>query len=138
MIGLMMSKKLYYLACPYSHPKKKVMDARFKEVTRVAAELTKRGLVIFSPISMNHYYSDHVKISKSWDFWAEHDKTFLARCDGLIVCMHMPGWDNSVGVRAEMDYAEELGIPIRLLTLDETGRKLNVSFINTIEIPYRG
>jgi dCTP diphosphatase len=42
----------------------------------------------------------------------------LSKCDRVIV-LKLPGWENSKGVAAEIARAEELGLPIEWMEMDE-------------------
>ncbi|WP_321820729.1 MULTISPECIES: DUF1937 family protein [unclassified Burkholderia] len=44
---------LHYLASPYSHPDKSVMEARRVAVCRKAGELIAAGIAVISPIAHN-------------------------------------------------------------------------------------
>lgn len=103
--------KLTYLACPYNDPDPKVREERFHAVNREAARLMQLGEFIYSPISHNHPIAEAHGLPKGWDFWEPYDTAFLESCRLLIV-LKLPGWENSKGVKAEMEIAQKLGIPI--------------------------
>ncbi len=108
--------KLIYLACPYSSDSQLVMHQRHLEVTFAASKLVAQGYHIFSPITESHLYQMYNSdIQKGWDYWKEHDEMMLSRCDVLWVLM-LKGWDESIGVTAEIDFAEANSIPIRYIT----------------------
>lgn len=47
-------------------------------------------------------------------FWLEHDLAILARCDKMIV-LQLDGWEDSVGLKAEIDFATGRNIPIEFM-----------------------
>jgi len=102
---------IVYLAVPYSHPDPKIREERFKLVNKKAAELINEGYHVFSPISHSHPIALEGDLPKSWDFWSEYDRAFLKCCEKMFV-YKLPGWDVSVGVKGEIEIAEELGIEI--------------------------
>jgi hypothetical protein len=53
-----------------------------------------------------------------WSFWEQYDRKFLERCDEVVVLM-LDGWEESVGVQAEIRIAGELGKPVRYLAPEE-------------------
>jgi len=106
-----MSKSLIYLATPYSHPNRAVRVQRFKIANQVAAELMKKGLHIFSPISHTHPIAEEGGLPLDWQFWESYDRAILAACRELWV-LRQEGWETSKGVRAEIAIAEELSIPV--------------------------
>lgn len=102
---------LLYLASPYTHPDKKVMNRRAKEVTECAIKLLLHDIFTFCPISYNSPWSrSKWTLPHEWTFWEKFDCVFLSRCNGIVV-VTLDGWDKSVGVLAELEYAKKLKIP---------------------------
>lgn len=99
--------QLAYLACPYSHQYRRVRIQRYEAITRFAGKLMREGYAVFSPITHSHPIEATFPEASGWEFWKDQDLPILARCDLLIVAT-FPGWENSVGVGAEIAYAEEL------------------------------
>ncbi len=114
---------MIYLASPYSHPDPVVRQERFDAVCQAAAQLMRRGVAVFSPISHSHGIT-RFGLPTDWGFWRQYDTAFLSACRQLWVLM-LPGWDTSVGVTAEIQLAGQLNKPVRYLdpvslTIDET------------------
>lgn len=105
---------LYYLASPYSAPAAGVREGRWRSACAVVAQLSRVGLAVYSPIVHGHHLAVCHGVLGDWDWWAEIDRIFLARCDELWV-LALPGWEASRGVNAERCIARELGRPERLL-----------------------
>lgn len=107
--------QVVYLASPYSHEDSVVRQHRFEEVCKLHAELLRQygeTTTFIGPIAMSHPVSTLGGLSDtSWNFWAEHDKALINKCDELWV-IKMDGWERSTGVSAEIAYARELLIPI--------------------------
>jgi len=103
---------MIYLGCPYSHPDPAIVQKRFEYVTRVAGALMKRGYVVFSPITHSHPIAMLEKMPGTWEFWAEQDLHILALCDELHV-LELPGWQQSVGLRAEINAAVHAGLRVK-------------------------
>lgn len=57
---------MIYLASPYSHPEPRIKEARF----RAAAQLFKRGHLVFCPIAMSHPLAVYGNMDGSWETWA--------------------------------------------------------------------
>lgn len=108
-----------YLAGPYSHPDAETREARFNELNSVAARLMESGYTVFSPISHSHPIADHLPDERrcSWEFWRGQDFPLLEWADALVVYT-MDGWEESVGVQAEIAHAEKLGKPVHHLDPD--------------------
>jgi hypothetical protein len=105
---------MIYLATPYSHPDRAVRELRFREVNRVAAELMRAGVHVFSPISHSHSISLMGNLPTDWGYWKEYDRAMLKNCEKLVVLMQL-GWHESEGVQAEIALAKELGLPVEFL-----------------------
>jgi len=102
---------IIYVATPYSHTDPEVRIKRFEEVNKFSAKLLAAGINCFSPISHSHPIAVSGGAEVSWQFWEQFDKEFLDHCEGMIVYMQ-DGWDKSVGVNAEVQYAKFNGTPV--------------------------
>lgn len=111
-----MSGKLTYLACPYTHADPAVKAARFDAANRASAKLMKEGHLVFSPISHTHPIALAGELPGDWHFWKDYDQAFIEASRELIV-LKEAGWQESVGVQAEIKIATELGIPVSYMTL---------------------
>lgn len=105
---------LRYLASPYSkYPGGR--EEAYQEACKMAANLMEKGYNIFCPIAHSHAIETlGMTDVHDGDWWLKQDFAVLENCDELLV-YQMPGWDESYGVRQEIDYAEQLGIPIKYL-----------------------
>lgn len=73
------------------------------------------GRVVYSPITSMHYLAKtHAFFGEGDDFWLRHDLAILARCDRLIV-LQLEGWEQSEGLRREIEFATEKNIPIEYI-----------------------
>jgi len=106
-----------YLANPYTHWDPDVKRRRFELASQAAAAIFRMGLVVFSPIAMTHPMALYGKIDGLWDTWARFDHAFILSCRELWV-LKLPGWDKSTGVNAEIEFAEENGIPVKYVEPD--------------------
>lgn len=105
---------LVYLATPYSHPDADVRERRFHEVNRVAGDLIRKGIHVFSPISHSHSIAMDGDLPKDFEFWQAYCRVMLRACGKMIVLMQ-DGWKESVGVKAEVAIAREMGLPVEFL-----------------------
>jgi hypothetical protein len=90
------------------------MILRHLLVTAVGDKLILEGKHIFSPITESHMYQQYGDAGHKWDFWEKHDKLMLRKCDELWV-LTLPGWEESVGVQAEIQYANQRKMPIKYI-----------------------
>lgn len=105
---------LVYLACPYSHKDPAVKEQRFRLANAAAANLMQQGMPVFSTITHNHPIALKHNLPGDWKFWEGYNRAFLSCSHKLIVLM-ADGWEDSVGVQAEIAIANELGINIEFL-----------------------
>ena len=105
---------LVYLATPYSHDDPAVREQRFRVVNRVAAELMRDGMHIYSPISHTHPIAMASDLPKGWDFWEQYDRVVLDACVKVVV-LRQDGWEESTGVKAEIEIAKELRLPVEFI-----------------------
>lgn len=96
----------YYLATPYSRYAAGHEQA-FRDAAEQTAILMKAGLVVFSPFVHCHPLHVYGAMGGQTDFeaWRRVDETMMRKACGLIVCK-LPGWDESIGVAAEIDWFE--------------------------------
>ena len=112
-----MSRGITYLACPYSYPSREVRQSRFESANRAAGELMVRGLIVFSPVSHSHMIAEQCNLPFDFTFWREWNLAFLALSKQMYV-LRCLGWTESVGLKAEMDYAIEAQIPVFFMDED--------------------
>lgn len=105
-----------YLATPYSSTEAYVREQRFMQACVIAGQLMGDGFVVYSPIAHSHPIAGLVDLPTSWEFWQTQCVAMLRVSSVLVVAM-MDGWQESVGVQAEIALAKELGIPVEYLEL---------------------
>ena len=113
-----MQHKLTYLASPYSHPDATVREKRFKDVSEATTKLLKKGVYAFSPIAYNHPMHEEYGLPTDWGFWKPYDIAFLERCSDMVV-LQLEGWDISIGVAAEVEFALANNIPVSYVKLED-------------------
>jgi len=117
-----MPSALIYLCSPYTHPDGAVRQARFEAACRAAATLIRQGKIVFSPIAHSHAICRY-GLPLDWRFWRRHDLALLALCDEVVV-LKLDGWQQSVGVRAEIAAARTLGKPVEFLAADSQAEEI--------------
>lgn len=105
---------MLYLASPYSGINKEMQYRRFELACHCAGLLMASGLRVFSPIAHSHPIATLCNLDLDWAFWKELDREMIRRCDQFAVLM-LPAWEDSVGVRAEIQIARELGRIINVI-----------------------
>jgi len=105
---------LTYLATPYSHPDAPVREQRYRAACAIAAVLTARGDLVYSPVAHGHGIALSGSLPVTWEHWKRLDLRMLRACDSLTVAC-VTGWENSHGVLAEIAAAREMGLPVRFV-----------------------
>lgn len=105
---------LVYLAAPFSHPDPEVSWHRLHTVSGYAAHLLDRGILAISPLSHGAQL-DSPGIPDS--VWYELGLRILEGCDQLWL-LALNGWDDSGGVRLELERARQLDIPVYVVSPD--------------------
>ena len=113
---------MIYLASPFSHPDAGVRQQRFEAACRAAAALIRQGKTVFAPIAHSYGICAH-GIPHDWQFWQRHDRRYLEVCDEVVVLM-LDGWQESVGIQAEVAIAREFGKPVTFLSASTRTKEL--------------
>lgn len=95
-----------FLACPYGHKDKTVMEQRFQACNGVAAKIARSGAVVFSQVSMSHPINQQLTdmdMAAIGKMWAPIDAVFMEAMDELVV-IDMAGWKESSGVAREIEF----------------------------------
>lgn len=101
---------LIFVSCPYTDEDPVVIEGRMAVVYNQVAKLARLGHIPVSPLLM-HTVNTHYHLPKDWDFWGRYSIELLAQCGAMVVLM-VKGWEESVGVKAEVEYAQAHNIPI--------------------------
>lgn len=101
-----------YLASPYTHESKIIMEGRYYAALDAAAALIQAGHNVFSPIVHSHHIGKVLGNGSDSAFWTNLDLSFIDRWADAIAVLCIPGWWRSAGIMREMDVADIIGIPI--------------------------
>lgn len=105
-----------FLAGPYGHADREVVEQRFHEANAVAARIARSGSTVFSQISMSHPINSHLPdLDKAGigKLWAPIDQVFMDAMDEIVV-IDGPGWQESAGVKREMEFFKSKGQRVSL------------------------
>lgn len=104
---------MIYVGSPYTHPDPAVREARYQQTLAFTAHHMLRGLPIFSPIVHCHPLALAFRMPGDFHFWRDYCLALLSRATELWV-LQLPGWEHSVGLTAEVDFANENMIPVSI------------------------
>lgn len=118
-----------YIASPYTSDSAAIMEYRHKDALRCLTYYTKAGIVCFSPIVHNHPVAQLLREGDSrdrpgWEYWEMFDRAFLMASSELWI-LTIDGWHESVGIKAEVEIARKLGLPV--FTVEETRNGYSIS-----------
>lgn len=109
---------LVYVSAPYSNfqNKQSFMIVLTRFIGRYMMAHPDKHLV--TPL-FNHYTQDNTPgMGRDYSFWMNYSRNLLKRCDRMIV-LTVPGWDKSVGVSDEIEYAKQRNIPIEYVSVED-------------------
>jgi hypothetical protein len=109
---------MVYVASPYTHPDADVVAARYRRVRDFNGDLIAAGVLAFSPIAFSHQYAQLCGMGGEFAAWERFDFGMLALAGLLLVFMD-DGWEHSVGVEAESNKSDALGLPVIYVVPDE-------------------
>lgn len=106
---------MIYLASPYTHADPEIRDQRYHEVLLAVKWLLTHKMWVYSPIVHCHALAKSHRLPHTADFWWAYNSHMLSRADELMV-LALEGWQDSIGVAQECDFAYQLNKPVRFLT----------------------
>ena len=109
---------MIYLASPYSHVDENVRNERFHKVTKKCAQMARRGINVYSPIMHWHPAAYIHSLPTDAEFWRSSNFEHILHSTALWV-LRLDGWEDSNGVREEMEFAHENRLPIVFVDLIE-------------------
>lgn len=108
--------QLIYIGSPYTHPDKSIEQLRHDQVLDITADLLNQGFHVISPIVHCHPLSVKHNMRGDFEFWKKYNFALLGKCDVLLV-VTLDGWKESVGLKTEIEFAQDNGISVELYNL---------------------
>lgn len=105
---------MIYISSPYTNKDASKTESNFIEVSNYAGLLCSQGKIAISPITYGHTLLKFVQMPSDWEFWKNFCISFLEKCTEMHVLM-LDGWQESIGVREEIEYANYYNIPIKYI-----------------------
>ena len=100
-----------YLASPYSHPSEDIRSERAYHINNIAGLLMQEGLYVYSPIWACHRIAVCQGLPTDHEYWAKMNDIFI-RPSSAILIVRMEGWDQSKGIKFEIEEGRRLLKPI--------------------------
>jgi len=101
--------KIVFIAGPYfGDGDKGKIQGNIRHAEKYQIALANAGVGFFCP----HNHTEHfeIKATANEDFYREMDMIFLRKIADAV--MAIPGWETSLGSRAEIEFAKSKGLPI--------------------------
>lgn len=109
--------KLFFLSSPYSHSDKAVEVERYLKAVEFVAKRMNYGEFLISPIVHCHEPAVRHKLPTDWQYWRDYCTVMISKCDAVYVLV-IDGYQDSTGVRDEVEIAKELGKEIIYIDMD--------------------
>lgn len=103
---------MIYIAAPYSHPEKIVRKMRYLAVVAYARRLLAENRMPFSPVIHCRPIAENFSFAEDFASWRPYCLHMLEFAKEMHV-LNMTGWNDSLGVTAEIHHATMLNIPVR-------------------------
>lgn len=109
---------MIYLASPYSHPDPAVVANRYEAAMNATALRIMAGDMVWSAIVHCHELAQRYSLPTDAAFWREYNFNML-RASGAMYVLTLEGWEESLGVKAEIEYADRIKLPIFFLSPED-------------------
>lgn len=101
----MRTNKLLYIAGPYNGN----TDENIRRAEEVSVNLIRQGFHVMTPHKNTAGYEKYEDGNLTYETWLRMDLDILSRCDAVYVMVNS---ENSKGVKREVEFAQEMGIPV--------------------------
>lgn len=102
---------MIYLASPYTHPNEAIRIRRFILARDFVHSHLCENVILFSPIVYTHQLAMTHQMPVEAQFWKFFNEDILRKADSMWV-LKIDGWDESVGVLHEIEFAAKIRLPI--------------------------
>ena len=109
---------MIYLASPYSaNP-----EHNYQLALSATAHMVAAGYIVYSPIVHCHPLHQAANLPQDFAFWRRHNFGILRKASELWV-LDIQGWQESIGVQAEINFAKQCYMPISVVNLTGSFRR---------------
>ena len=114
-----MPQTFIYVASPYTHPDPAVREQRYKQACWYVASLLQQRKYPYSPIVANHRFAQEFNLQHDALSWMSYNFALLSAASEMHV-LQLDGWNQSVGVQAEIAYwrGAKQGLPLYFAKFD--------------------
>jgi hypothetical protein len=127
--------KTVFVSGPYSSPDEEVKANRFKKSAIACGLVMDKGGFPLSPIVHGVPIVNVMRVTDDFQYWKDYCMALVGKSDFLIV-LQEDGWEESAGVKGEIEAAHELGKPVYLYSFAIfQGGIFDLNFYKIIEKP---
>ena len=116
-IPLESQMKRILIVSPYNDPSEKVKEMRVKLTGLYCCKLFGKGHAPISTLLIGLSFASFGALPTDTDTWANFSIEMVKGCDEVHV-LTLPGWEESKGVKIEIETAERLNIPIKKINFE--------------------
>lgn len=116
---------MIYLASPYSPVTEeekrnadKVREDRYRKTMAAQSQLFNEGYPVFATIVHTHVTAKHYNLPTEAAHWIKYNHHMIDLSLAIFI-LELPGWQESIGVQDEINYAHSQGIPAYNITVSE-------------------
>ncbi len=107
---------IVFLSNPYSNINPEIIEERYQKCLELGHHMIQNDVDLISPILIGHQIvKKYVMLESDWNRWEKYCKN-LINISSTILVFKLDGWEQSTGVKAEIDYAKSKGK--RILYID--------------------
>ena len=110
-----------FLSSPYSSPDPAIVAERVRLTGDCAAWLHRAGYLPMSPIVHWHDLATRHGLPGNAEAWINWNRAWVRASDALV-CLHLDGWENSVGMAMECEWARDISLPIHVIEIEAGGK----------------
>lgn len=102
---------MIYVAAPYSSRVSSVVEQRLGQTRTFTDILLAKGLCAFSPVCYLHGVAQRMNLETDAATWINFNMQMLRHAEACyLLCLH--GWEQSDGVKVELNVCRMLDIPV--------------------------
>lgn len=113
---------MVFVSGPYSHPDNSIKQTRVNLIANACLNFMEKGQVAISPLTFGLSLIEKTgkQLPDDYVFWGKFCEEFVRACHTIYI-LDIDGWQESSGVRGEIEEAKKNNIPVYLInpeTLD--------------------
>ncbi len=106
---------LIYISAPSPKPNGD-KEQRFNDIAKYSGNLLKSGYHILCPMTLGINLTKVIQLPEDREFWMKWCIKLLSKCDEIHVLM-FEGWEESIGVAEEIEFAHNNKLVIKYITI---------------------